>query len=205
MLAEGEISPGIRKGIHVDSSGRIILGTEESGFGSASNPNIGIRSGYILKRISTSFTRPADTTAYAIGDSISNSTSAPVPFELDLSTVGAVAGQSIEIRELVICSSIKQPLLPLINCYLSPVTFAATNDNAALDISDEVNEGGGHYLNCDLQNSSVSNSRCSYIGVARQMVLASDNTKLFGALQAANAYVPGSAEKFTILAWIALL
>ena len=161
--------------------------------------------GYNLVRISTSFTRPANTDTYAIGDAISTSTSAPAIFELDLSTVGAVAGQSIQIQELVICSSIKQSLLPLINCYLSPVTFTATNDNAALDISDAVNEGGGHFLNCDLQNYSNSNSRVSYIGVPRQMVLAAADTKLYGALQAANAYVPGSAEKFTILAWIALL
>ena len=205
MLAEGEISPGIRKGIRIDSAGRVILGTEESGLGSSSNPNVNVRTGYALKRISTSFIRPADVLAYSIGDSISTSTSAPAIFELDLSTIGAVAGQSIEIREFVICSSIKQALLPLINCYLSPVTFAATNDNAVFDITDDVNEGGGHYLNCDLQNYSNSNSRVSYIGVPRQMVLAAADTKLYGALQAANAYVPGNAEKFTILAWIALL
>lgn len=163
------------------------------------------KTGYSLKRVSTSFNRPGDTTTYSIGDSISNSTSAPTVFELDLSTIGAVAGQSIAIQELAICSSIKQSLLPLINCYLSPVTFAATNDNAPFDITDVINEGGGHYLNCDLQNSSVSNSRCSYIGVSRQMILAAADTKLYGALQMANAYVPGSAEKFTILAWITLL
>lgn len=170
-----------------------------------SGANVIGKTGYSLKRISTNFTRPADTSTYAIGDAISTSTTAPAIFELDLSTIGAVAGQSIQIQELVICSSIKQSLLPLINCYLGPVTFTATNDNSPLDISDEVNESGGHVLNCDLQNSFANNSRVAYIGVPRQMVLASDNTKLYGALQAANAYVPGSAEKFTILAWIALL
>lgn len=164
-----------------------------------------IKTGYNLQRISTNFTRPTDTNAYAIGDAISTSTSAPAIFTLDLATIGAVAGQSIQIQELVICSSIKQALLPLINCYLSPVTFAATNDNAAFDITDTINEGGGHFLNCDVQNSSASNSRVSYISVQRQMVLAANDTKLYGALQAANPYVPGNAEKFTILAWIALL
>lgn len=163
------------------------------------------KTGYNLKRISASFTRPADTTTYAIGDAISTSTTAPAIFELDLSMIGAVAGQSIEIRELVICSSIKQTILPLINCYLSPVTFTATNDNAAFAISDAVNEGGGHFLACDFQSYSASNSRCSYIGNARGFVLASDDTKLYGAMQTANAYVPGSEEKFTILAWVALL
>lgn len=188
-----------------DADGRLYVEGQIALDSLPAGTNVIGKTGYNLKRISTSFTRPADTATYAIGDSISNSTSAPVPFELDLSTIGVVAGQSIEIRELVVCSSIKQSLLPLVNCYLSPVTFAATNDNAALDISDEINEGGGHFLNCDLQNSFANNARVSYIGVPRQMVLAAADTKLYGALQAANAYVPGNAEKFTILAWIALL
>jgi hypothetical protein len=37
------------------------------------------------------------------------------------------------------------------------------------------------------------------------MVLAAADNKLYGSLQAANAYTPGNAEKFTINAWIAPL
>lgn len=205
MLAEGEISPGIRKGILVDSAGRVILGTAESGFGSASNPNVGIRSGYVLKRVSANFIRPADVVGYTIADAITNSTTAPTVFQLDLAAAGAVAGQAIEIRKLAIVSSVKQTLLPLINVFLSSVTFAATNDNVALSIDDTTMELGGAWFNCDVQNSTTLNSRVAYLGMPQPLVLAPADTKLYGILQAANAYIPVSAEKFTILAWIALL
>lgn len=163
------------------------------------------KTGYSLKRISTNFIRPGDITAYAIGDSISNSTSAPTVFELDLSTIGAVAGQSIEIRKLRVVSSIKQSLLPLINVFLSSTTFAATNDNAVLAIDDAIMELGGSWFNCDFQNYTSLNSQITYSGVPQPLVLAAADTKLYGTFQAANAYVPGNAEKFTIIAWVVLL
>ena len=163
------------------------------------------KTGYQLKRISTSFLRPGDTAQYAIGDAITNSTSAPTVFSLDLATIGAVAGQSIEIRKLAIVSNIKQATLPLISVFLSSVTFAATNDNAALSIDDTTMEQGGSFFACDVQNSTALNARCAYIGPPQPMVLAAADTKLYGALQAANAYTPGSEEKFTVIAWVALL
>ena len=170
----------------------------------AGTNNIG-KTGYTLKKISTNFTRPSDTTAYSIGDAITNSTSAPVPFELDLASIGAVVGQSLEIRKFTVVSSVKGATLPLINGYLSPVTFTATNDNSPLDITDAVQEGGGAWFACETQNYTVSNNRVSNIGVHEPIILAAADTKLYGTLQAANAYTPASGEKLTIIIWVALL
>ena len=161
--------------------------------------------GYRLVQASTSFTRPADTIAYAVGDAVTNSTSAPVVFQLDLGALGATAGQQLEIRKLAVVSSVKGATLPLFNVFLSNVTFTATNDNAALDITDAVMEADGSWFACDVSNSTVSNARCSYVNIASPMVLAAADTKLYGTIQAANAYTPASGEKFTILAWVALL
>jgi hypothetical protein len=160
--------------------------------------------GYKLVKVSATFTRPADTTAYAVGDSISNSTSAPLPFELDLAEY-INGGGSLEVRKIAIVSSIKQATLPLINVFLCPETFTATNDNAALDISDTIQENGGGWLNCEVQNYTASNSRVAYVGIPMPIVMPATSQKLYGALQAANAYTPGNAEKFTIVAWIAIL
>lgn len=161
--------------------------------------------GYTLKKVSANFTRPADTTQYAIGDAISNSTSAPVVFQLDLSSVGAVNGQSVEIRKIAVISSAKQSTLPLVNIYLSSATFTATNDNSALDIDDTTMEAGGAWFTCDEQNYTASNSRVAKSNSNCPMVLAAADNKLYGILQAANAYTPVSGEKFTIVAWVALL
>jgi hypothetical protein len=161
--------------------------------------------GYTLKKVTTSFTRPADTTTYAVGDAVTNSTSAPVVFQLDLSTVGAVNGQSVELRRLSIVSSVKQSLLPLFNVYLTSTTFTATNDNSALDIADATVEAGGVWFTCDVQNYTASNSSVTKDNANAPMVLDAADTKFYGILQAANAYVPVSGEKFTIIAHVALL
>jgi hypothetical protein len=163
------------------------------------------KTGYKLVKVTTNFTRPSDTTAYAVGDAVTNSTSAPTVFQLDLGALGAVNGQAIEIRKLAVVSSVKQSTLPLLNVFLSDATFTATNDNAALDIADATMEADGSWFNCDVQNSTASNSRVAYLGCPSPMVLAAADTKLYGTIQAANAYTPVSGEKFTIIAWVALL
>jgi hypothetical protein len=163
------------------------------------------KTGYKLVKVSTSVTRPSDTTQYAVGDAVTNSTSSPAVFELDLGTAGAVAAQAIEIRKLAVVSSAKQSVLPFLNVFLSNATFTATNDNSALDIADATQEAGGAWINCDIQNYTASNSRVAYLGAAQPMVLAAADTKLYGTLQSANTYTPVSGEKFTVIAWIALL
>lgn len=161
--------------------------------------------GYTLKKVKVSVTRPADTTAYAVGDAITNSTSAPVVFELDLASVGAVVGQACEIRKVSVASSAKQSTLPLFNLYLAPTTFTATNDNAALDIDDTTMEDGGSWFACDEQFYTASNCRVSKSNTNSPMILAVADTKIYGTLQAANIYTPVSGEKFTIVVWVALL
>lgn len=160
--------------------------------------------GYHLRKVSTSFTRPNDATPYSIGDAVTNSTSAPVVFTLDLSDMLNLGG-GLEIRKIAIVSSVKGAVLPIFNIFLSPQTYAISNDNAALDITDAAQENGGTWALCDLQNSTVSNARVAYAGVPLPLVLEGTSQKLYGVLQAANAYTPAANEKFTIVAWIAIL
>lgn len=178
-----------------------VSGTVALGSGSAV---IG-KTGYKLVKVTANFTRPADITAYAVGDAVTNSTSAPTVFQLDLGALGAVNGQAIEIRKLVVVSSAKQATLPLLNVFLSDATFTATNDNSALDIADTTMEAGGAWFVCDVQAYTASNSRVAHLGCTAPMILAAADTKLYGTIQAANAYTPVSGEKFTIVAWVALL
>lgn len=171
----------------------------------AAGTNVVGKTGYKLVKVSANFTRPSDTTAYTTGDAVTNSTSAPVVFQLDLGALGAVNGQGIEIRRLSVVSSVKQSTLPLFNVFLSATTFTATNDNAALDIDDTTQQANGAWFNCDVQNFTASNSRVEYLANPQAMVLAAADTKLYGTIQAANAYTPVSGEVFYILAWVALL
>lgn len=163
------------------------------------------QTGYKLVKVSTSFTRPTDTTPYTIGDSISSSTSAPSVIALDFSSTGINTGGSIEVRRIAVVSSIKGATLPLINVFASNSPITPTVDNSALDISDTISESGGAWFNLDIQNGSVSNAHVAANVVNVPMVLYSNETKLYLVLQAANAYTPANAEKFTIQMWAAIL
>jgi hypothetical protein len=198
---------------YVDASGNVsspvlsAAGEIPVAIGSAvpAGTNLIGKTGYKLVKVSANFTRPSDTNVYAVGDAVSNSTSSPTVFQLDLGAAGAVAGQGIEIRRLAVVSSVKQSTLPLFNVFLSATTFTATNDNAALDIDDATMNLNGAWLTCDVQNYTASNSRVDYIAQPQAMVLAAADTKLYGTLQVTNAYTPVSAEVFYVLAWVALL
>ena len=163
------------------------------------------KTGYRLVKVSANFTRPSGTTAYTSGDAVTNSTSAPTVFQLDLGALGAVNGQGIEVRKLAVVSSVKQALLPLFNVFLSATTFTATNDHVALDIADATMQADGAWFNCDVQNYTASNSRVEYLSTPQAMILDASDTNLYGTIQAANAYTPVSGEVFYILAWVALL
>lgn len=83
----------------------------------------------------TDITRPADTTAYAAGDAISNSTSAPTAGGFTLTGAGIVSGGAGIITDLVIASS--KPAGGLQGeVWIFDSAVTAINDNAAFAISD---------------------------------------------------------------------
>lgn len=150
-----------------------------------------------------SFTRPADTTAYAVGDAVTNSTSAPTVLQLTIP--GAVNGQAYVITEAKVISSNKGATLPLFNLYLFKTTFAATNDNAALAIDQTTYESGGIVVALTEQSSVSAYSRVVATGLNYVRALDANDTKLYATLQAANAYTPASGEKLTVVLYGYLL
>jgi hypothetical protein len=174
---------------------------------SAGSQYIG-KTGIALKQVvGTVITRPSDTTAYAAGDAISNSTSAPTLCEFDLAEAGLSAGESFEIRRLVLAIDAKPAILPIITAYLTRTSFAhgvagaVLADNSPLAIPHAINESGGAMLLCDLQSSGATNCRCAYVSPSIDMILAPDSTKLYMCLQAANAFTPTSGMKITPIMW----
>jgi hypothetical protein len=74
-----------------------------------------------------------------------------------------------------------------------------------LAIADATMEAGGKWINLETQNYTANNAVISKENANTPMILAVADTKLYGTLQAANAYPPVSGEKFTIIIWVALL
>lgn len=154
-------------------------------------------------KASNSFTRPADTTAYTIGDAITNSTASPAVLQITIP--GAVNGQAYVITEAKVISSNKGATLPLFNLYLFPTTYTATNDNAALTIDQTTYESGGIVVALTEQSSVASYSRTVATGLNYVRALDTNDTKLYTTLQANNAYTPASGEKFTVVLYGYLL
>lgn len=151
-------------------------------------------------KTSANLTRPANTTQYAVKDAITDSTSAPTVLSFDFSSFDAVVNGFYRIYNARVISSIAQSTLPLINIILFNTSFTATNDNSALSIDDTTAQSGGIVIPCYNTYDLGANSRCvSDPGAIWQGQFSSSNTTIYGTLQAANAYTPGSGERFDVI------
>lgn len=148
-------------------------------------------------KVSYSFTRPADTTAYAVNDAISNATSSPTQISF---TVTAGGYQSIVIRKAILISSRTTTTIVNANLYLFGETAASAtfNDNSALDIPQAIYEGGGAVVPLVEVSNVSSRSRAAATSIYIPMLTDQDG-KIYGVLQALNAYTPASGEKFTVI------
>lgn len=159
--------------------------------GTASTPTVVTP---VAFRATANFTRPADTTAYAQYDAITNSTSAPTV--LTLAIPGAAAGDFVDIRNVRVNTGTKPSGTKLsANVFLAKATFTATNDNAELSIADATAEGGA-WVSCSNQFQTALNYRCSSDPVSMLVELTEAN--LYATIQANTAWAPGNADKVTL-------
>lgn len=153
-------------------------------------------------RLQASFTRPSDTTTYAIGDAMTNSTSAP-----SVLTFSGVApwGSHVMVIGVTIHTSSAPTLSPFFDLRLFNTTFTAVNDNSAFTLTDAEGLTGAGGISVFSVYTATNNQQVSNHALATPIKLrdrldsdASTSGSLFGMLVAANAYVPTSAEVFTI-------
>lgn len=149
---------------------------------------------------SANFTRPADTNPYAQGDTVANSTTAGSVAPMSW-TVARVAAGSFSLRRARLKKSTTSLSLGLfwLHLYSSSPTSAA-GDNAAYNTP---HSGYLGTIEFDMPNYGKSFSDASAVNGAPR-VGAEINVKLasgqviYGLLEARAAYVPGSAEAFTV-------
>ena len=219
MDIQGRSPTGKILTIATDEDGKLIISGDFT-FGDVKVTDVEIANdaahpvptGISLKQVvGTVITRPADTTAYAIGDAISGSTSAPTLVQFDLAAAGISAGDSIQIRRCVFAFNAKPDVLPLITAYFSRTNFAhgvdsaVYTDNSPLAIPHAINAAGGAMLLCDVQSSSAINCRAAYVSPPVDMVLAPNDTKLYMIPQASNAFTPTSGMVITPIIWVVKL
>jgi hypothetical protein len=148
---------------------------------------------------SASFTRPADTTAYAVGDIVANSTTAgSVTFPA--LTVARVAAGSAMLRRLKLHKSTNVTTGAVFRVHLwraAPATVT-NGDNGVFSTSGVADYLGAWDVTVD---RAFTDGACGYgvpvRGADQTIKLASGTTIVYG-VEALGAYTPGNAEVFTV-------
>lgn len=154
--------------------------------------------------VGTNFTRPADTNAYAAGDVVNNSTSAPTVLTFARSTKGE-HGFSI-LQTATIIDSANQATKPDLLLYLFDTTVTADNDNAAFTPTDTelatllhiIAFPASAWVSGDATSGAGGNCACNAQALQLPIQTKASDNAIYGVLVANAAYTPVSGESFTI-------
>lgn len=160
-------------------------------------------------QVSASFTRPSDTTAYAAGDAVTNSTSSPAAITFD-GCAAANGGKGVILGALMLDSA-NQSTKGIFELWLFAGSSAPTpdNDNAVFTPTDAelANLVAIIPLNVTYVGDATSGAGGNVIyespEMARPFTCGGSVNDLFGLLVVRNAYTPVSAEVFTIILRVA--
>lgn len=152
--------------------------------------------------IATTVTRPSDTTAYASGDVITNSTSAPVI--ITLANCAATANNSGVIMKAKVIDSANQTTAATLEAWIFNATITMDNDNAVFTPTDAelltlvcVIPFPNAYV-----GDATSGAGGNRVYISDQLAIpykcVPGSKDLYAVLVVRNAYTPVSAETFTL-------
>lgn len=154
-----------------------------------------------------SFTRPANTTQYAAGEAVTDSTSAPTV--ITFSNVVSSNGGAGSIVKVLMVDSANAATKGSFELWLFDTTFTPDNDNAVFTPTDA--ELATLIDVIPLPSTFVGDATAGadgnavYIGTLAEPIdfkCKPTSSNLFGALVVRNAYTPVSGESFTIRLFI---
>ncbi len=146
--------------------------------------------------VSTDVTRPADTTAYAANDALSNSTSAPTAGGFTFTSAARISGGSGIITDAIISTSGDLATLLQGEIWLFDTSVTNVNDNAAWVVSDaEIKTCVGKipFTLEDAGNNGFAHVQNLGIGFT-----CSGTANLRFLVKVKNAYTPASSEVITV-------
>lgn len=151
--------------------------------------------GSTIAAISATFNRPADTTAYASGDLVANSTTAASVTPLTFATAARVAAGSLTIKRV----KLKKSNTSITNAqfrihfYTVSPTGVVNGDNGAWSTNDNTYLGS---VDITMDRSMVDSAN-GIVAADIPIKLPSGQT-IYALLEARAAYAPASAETFTL-------
>ncbi|MER9883092.1 hypothetical protein [Mesorhizobium sp. M0118] len=148
--------------------------------------------------VTVDVTRPADTTAYAVNDAISDSTSAPTVGGFTFANAVRASGKTAILTDLIITSSNPAATALQGEVYIFDTAFTAINDNAAFGVSDaEIKTLVAKIPFAMAVGTNNNHVHVQNLGIALTAVGGRDFR--FG-VKVLNAYVPANAEVITFRA-----
>lgn len=149
------------------------------------------------KTITVDVTRPADVTAYAAGDAISNSTTAPTSGGFTLTGAARKSGGSGIITDVIVTSS-NDPATRLSGeVFFFNQSVTNINDNSAFAVSDtEIKTCVGVV---PFTLFDAGNNGLAHLTGLNILFTCSGSADLRFLLRARNAYTPASAEVITVV------
>lgn len=140
------------------------------------------------------FTRPANTTAYADGDAITDSASSPSVLEFE--NVGSGSSQFVEITNVILTTT-AAAAAPGVELWLFDTTFTAVNDNSAFTLTDAENLTVVAVVPIGNKFAATNNGFLQSDDLTK-IVKLGEGTSLYGMLVATASYTPANAEVFDI-------
>lgn len=155
---------------------------------------------YAKRAASAQFTRPADTTAYAAGDQVTNSTTAGSFVALSFD-VGRYSGAYVVIRGAKLRKSTATTTNASFRLHLFTVapTVATAGDNATF--ANVANTSDSYIGAIDITVGRAFSTGSAGVGMVsgrNEIIAAPVATTLYGILEALAAYAPGNAETFDV-------
>lgn len=149
--------------------------------------------------VSANFTRPADTTAYAIGDLVANSTTAGSVAPLSFSNVIQAAGSGGLVRRAKIRTGNTSITNASFRIHFYAVTeTSSVGDNTAIVLPSVADYRGSIDVTLD---KAFADGACGFgiPAVGDSIVIdPASGTSLFALIEARAAYTPTSAQVFTV-------
>ena len=148
--------------------------------------------------VSVDITRPADTTAYAVGDAFANSTSVPTANGFEFTAVARGTGKSAILTDVVVVYSNPAPDITG-ELWIFDSAIAAVNDNAAFTLSD-TDAKKLIAIVPFATNKSATNNKAVHVGNLSHLCtcVGTDDLKFF--VKIMQAMTPASGDVLTVRA-----
>jgi hypothetical protein len=198
-LSAGDVQIGAVELKNASDDTRAVVGAGSGLSGGSNALAVGGQIGGFTANPSATFTRPADTTAYASGDLVANSTTAGSVVAMSF-TVARVAAGSVCIRKARLQKSTTTTANAAFRLHLyTAAPTIANGDNAAWSTTRAGYLGSIDFASANalaFSNGAAING-LPVLGSEMSVKLASGST-IVGLLEARAAYAPGNAEVFEI-------